>query len=499
MNVPWAPILLVAEIVWVIGISVYVVLERRSPTATLAWIVLLGALPLLGAPIYLFVGPRRLERKKFRLGLARKRIGSILSLWKKAKADLLSMQGQLMRVGAHLSSLPPEVAHDVKLFLDGDSCYDALVEAISGARHHVHLEYFIFRDDQTGQRIVNALVERAKAGLRVRLLVDSVGARLRRPAMRRMREAGVEVRIFNGVRIFRLWRRLMNFRTHRKIVVIDGIIGFTGGMNVTDHHSFRACGKAAWRDTHVKMAGPAVHGLQATFLENWVFTTGDDLGCKQADQFALYFPPTPPGSELSDIAAFAQNTDEATNTSAKTTQTTQIVASGPDGNTYAIEAFYFAAITSAHERLWLTTPYFVPGEAILAAIASAAERGVDVRLLLPRRTDSALVDAAGRTFHDQLLDAGARIYLYEPAMLHAKTAVVDNALAIVGTANLDNRSFRLNFEVIAAFYGGSCVTDLARAFEADLAHATLQKRHEAKSPFVPRLVASFARLLAPQL
>ena len=172
---------------------------------------------------------------------------------------------------------------------------------------------------------------------------------------------------------------------------------------------------------------------------------------------------------------------------------------GPDDDVYAIEAFYFAAITSAHERLWLTTPYFVPGEAILAAIASAAHRGVDVRLLVPHKTDSIWVDAASRTYHDELLAAGAQIYLYESPMLHAKTAIVDDALAIVGTANLDNRSFRLNFEVVAAFYGGACVAELARAFEADLAHAKRQERREAKSPFVQRLLDSAARLLAPQL
>ena len=180
-------------------------------------------------------------------------------------------------------------------------------------------------------------------------------------------------------------------------------------------------------------------------------------------------------------------------------QVAQILASGPDDDVYAIEAFYFAAITSAHERLWLTTPYFVPGEAILAAIASAAHRGVDVRLLVPHKTDSIWVDAASRTFHDELLTAGAQIYLYESPMLHAKTAIVDDALAIVGTANLDNRSFRLNFEVVAAFYGGPCVANLAKAFEVDLAHAKPQLRREARSPFAQRLLGSAARLLAPQL
>jgi cardiolipin synthase A/B len=346
-------------------------------------------------------------------------------------------------------------------------------------------------------RIIDALVERAKAGVEVRLLVDAVGERLRRPARRAMREAGVDFRLFNRVRLFRLWRRLTNFRTHRKIVVIDGGLGFTGGMNVTDDHSARVRSKTAWRDTHVRFAGPAVHGLQATFLENWVFTTGDDLGCERPDRFASFFPPTPPGAELA--AATTLGREEEQQGAPAHQQIAQILASGPDDDVYVVEAFYFAAITSAHERVWLTTPYFVPGEALLAAIASAAHRGVDVRILLPRKTDSAWVDAAARTFHDELIIAGAQIHLYEAPMLHAKTAVIDDALAIVGTANLDNRSFRLNLEVVAAFYGGPLVTELARAFEADLAHAQRQELCGDRAPFVKRLVDSTARLLAPQL
>lgn len=495
MTVPWSVVLPIAEIAWILGTAVFIVLERRSPTATLAWIMLIAALPLIGFVIYLLVGPRRLERKKLRLGQARVRIGELLRQWKAARAELLTLQGQLMRAGAQLGRHPPETVRGVKLFFDGDGCYDAIVAAIGRARHHVHLEYYIFRDEPTGMRIVDALIERAKAGVEVRLLVDAVGVRMHRRTMQAMRTAGVDVQLFNGVRPLGLWRRVMNFRTHRKIVVIDGVVGFTGGMNVTDDHSVRARAQSAWRDTHVRFAGPVVHGLQATFLENWVFTTGDDLGCSAPERFAQLFPPTPAGAEVPDVATLGGDTSD----DASDPHVAQILASGPDAEVYAIEAFTFAAITSAQRRLWLTTPYFVPGEAILAAIASAAHRGVDVRLLLPRKTDSRWVDAASRTYHDELLAAGAQIHLYEPSMLHAKTAIVDDELAIVGTANLDNRSFRLNFEVVAVFYGGACIGELARAFEADLTRAHRERRAETRTPFVPRLLGSAARLLAPQL
>ncbi len=501
ITLSWGLALGIAEIAWVVGTACFIMLERRSPTATLAWIMMLAALPLVGVPIYLLIGPRRLRRKKLRLGLARDRVVQLLRPWNAARGELLSSQGQLMRAGALLGHLPPETARNVQLFFDGDACYDAIVTAIGGARQHVHMEYYIFRDDQTGMRIVNALIERAEAGVEVRLLVDAVGVSLGHHVTRDLRSAGVNVQLFNGVRPLGLWRRVMNFRTHRKIVVIDGVVGFTGGMNVTDDHSARARGKAAWRDTHVCLAGPAIHSLQATFLENWVFSTGDDLGCEAQSRFIQFFPPTPSGAELSASAGAGAggNEPKPAADAAEQPQIAQILASGPDADGYAIEAFYFAAITSANERLWLTTPYFVPGEGILAAIAGAAHRGVDVRLLFPRKTDSVWVDAASRTFHDELRAAGAKIFLYEPAMLHAKTAVIDDELAIVGTANLDNRSFRLNFELIAALYGGPCVAELARAFEKDLTYATREHFHEARSPFLQRLVGSAARLLAPQL
>jgi cardiolipin synthase A/B len=506
MTLSWGLLLSIAQVVWVVLIATFILLERRSPTATLAWITIVAALPLVGVAIYLLVGPRHLQRKKLRLRLARDRIGELLREWKQARAKLLSLEGQLMRAGAQLGHLPPEEVREVRLFIDGDDCYDALVAAIAGARHHVHLEYYIFRDDRAGLRILEALEERARAGIEVRLLVDAVAEGLGHATVRGMRNAGVDVRFFNRVRLFRLWWRILNFRSHRKIAVVDGWIGFTGGMNVTDDHSVRARGKAAWRDTHVRMVGPAVHGLQATFMQNWVFASGDDLGCDRRERFASFFPPTPAGEELADVVTFGHHDGSVATPSGPEgsapvarPQIAQILASGPDDDVHAIEAFYFAAITSAHERLWLTTPYFVPGEAILAAVASAAHRGVDVRLLVPHKTDSIWVDAASRTYHDELLAAGARIYLYESPMLHAKTAIVDDALAIVGTANLDNRSFRLNFEVVAVFYGGPCVADLARAFEVDLAHARPQRRREARSPFAQRLLGSAARLLAPQL
>jgi cardiolipin synthase A/B len=472
----WPLLFAILEVAWVVGMGCWIVLERRTPAATLAWILALSFVPLLGVPVYLFLGPRRLERKKLRMAFARQARSWRLAAWERAVAGELSPMQQLQRLATRLDVAPPETARSVDLLPDGDACYDALVDAVGAARHHVHAEYYIFRPDRAGARLREALVERARAGVEVRLLVDAVGSASLGRFLAPLAEAGGEVARFSPILLGGLRRGAANFRTHRKIVVCDGGVGFTGGINVCDDHSRAARGLAAWRDTHLRIEGAAVHGLQLTFLENWAFATQRDDVVPSPARLRPYFPQGKPGKHL-----------------------VQIVASGPDQEVHAIEAFTFAAIAGANERVWITTPYFVPGEAILSALGSAALRGVDVQLLLPHATDSWIVDAAGSTYLDALLAAGVKIHVYGPPMVHAKTCVVDRDLAMVGTANLDNRSLRLNFEVLAAVYGGPTVGELARLFEQDRARARPRRAGDGSAPFGRRLLASAARLLAPQL
>ena len=470
--------LAVLEIAWVLGASVWMLLERRSPAATLAWILALAVIPILGVPVYLALGPRRLRRKKLRMALARRTIGPALEAWERATAAQLDRSGQLMRLATRLDAGPPERARSLSLYADGDDCYRAMLEAVAASRDHVHAEYYIVEPDRVGTRFRDALAAAARRGVSVRLLVDAAGsARLSRRFLAPLLAAGARFARFNPVFHQRLGQRIANFRTHRKILVVDGRVGFTGGVNVCDHHSRAASGEGAWRDTHLRIEGAAVHGLQATFLENWSFATRRSGWTGSLDDLRRrYFPPDDGGDEV-----------------------VQIVASGPDQDIPAIEALYFAALAGARERVWITTPYFVPGEPMAEALASAALRGVDVQLLLPVRSDSRIVDAAGRTFHDDLVAAGAKIHLYGPPMVHAKTCVVDRDLAIVGSANIDSRSMRLNFEVVAAIYGGQAVAGLAALFEGDRARARTKGWLEAGEPAGRRLFASAARLLAPQL
>lgn len=471
--------LLIAEILWVGGLCAWIVMERRSPQATLAWIFALAWLPYVGIFVYFLVGPRRLTRKRRNYALARSRVGQITSGMHEADRSgerppvLAPDARQLAEMPDRADASPPVRVDRLDVFLDGDACFDKLEEAIAGARHHVHLEYYIWRADQTGARFRDLLCRKAREGVQVRLLLDAIGsATLGRRFLGPLLQAGAELAWFNRLSFSRIRPGLINFRSHRKIVVCDGRVGFTGGVNVCDTQSARIAGRRAWRDTHARLEGAAARWLQRVFLDDWYFATGG--GPRSAD----YFP-------------FAD--------SAATGPCVQVVASGPDCDRYAIHKLHFAAIAGARRRVLLTTPYFVPDESILAAIVTAALRGVDVRILVPERSDKLLVTAAGRSYFDDLLQAGAVVYQYGPNMIHAKTLVADDA-AFLGTANIDNRSFRLNFEVMVAVYDAASAEMLAEAFAYDSRFARRYSGRAAKrTPLHERLLQSTARLLSPLL
>lgn len=458
---------------WLVTSAVVILLQRRSSTATMAWLLALAFMPLIGLIVYRLFGPLRLERKRLRRLSRRKVVGDAVA----ALGELGPQDGdlaQLARVATSLGEAPPLRARDVQLLTDGRSTYAAIVEAIRAARHHVHLEYYIWTPDTIGTRLRDLLVERARAGVQVRLVLDAMGAKACKEAfLAPLRAAGAEVVWFNPVRLRGLRLRRPDFRTHRKIVVCDGRVGFTGGMNVTDAHS-EEFGPDYWRDTHLRVDGAAVWALQRLFLEDFYFAAerlppiGPDL-----------FPP------VGDPAAAGAHV-------------VQVIGSGPDTADVAIQRAVFTAIGQAQRRLWVTTPYFVPDEAVLTALVAAGLRRVDVRLVIPARGDSKLVDLAARSYLPELLSAGVRVYEYGPRFIHAKTMVVDDDVAIVGTANLDNRSFRLNFELVAVVYGAVVNAPLAAAFEADL-RSCRELSRRAREPFFTRLGQAGARLLSPLL
>lgn len=472
-------LLTIGETIWVVALSVWIILERRSPAATLAWIFALAFVPLLGIGIYWLIGPRRLTRKRRRYKLARSRVREAAAASRAAAPHAVKPSEdhwvrQLMQLVERSGEAPPLRCRSLEVFSSGDAYFASVEKAMAEARHHIHLEFYIFLPDRVGTRWRDLLCEKAREGVHVRLLVDAIGSdRLGKRFLRPLEESGAEVARFNRITLARLWPSLINFRTHRKIVVCDGRVGFTGGSNACEWHSEALAGPTAWRDTNVRIEGVPVLWLQTVFLEDWLFATG------KAPVDEAFFP-------AEKIAAGGP--------------CVQIVASGPDHDLYAIHKFYFSAIAAARQRVFATTPYFVPDESIFAALVGAALRGVDVRLLVPKRGDHRLVAAAARSYYDDLARAGVAIYEYGPPMLHAKTLVVDHQVAVIGTANMDNRSFRLNFEIMAAVYDPDTANRLAALFEEDQAKATKYSLREArKAPFPIRMAESTARLFSPLL
>ncbi len=474
MQLAWS-VLAVLEVVYVIVFSVWIIYQRKRPISTLAWILFVAAVPIAGAALYAVIGPRRLRRSRMKRlraqgALHRPQLQAHEALFGAEIAR--EMARQVSRIGERSIRASVAAARSWQLLIDGIATYDALVAAIDAATHHVHALWYIFEPDVTGTRIRDALTRAAQRGVQVRLLVDAVGSgSLSNAFLKPLRDAGGEVERFNRWRIER-HSRLLNYRNHRKILVCDGDVAFTGGINITDTENEDVRGDAAYRDTHLKLEGNAAHGLNLVFLEDWFYA------CGRAVKGPEYFPMT----EFDPSTAVP----------------VQILDSGPDLAIETIKTAFFAAIGSAKQRVYLTTAYFVPDDTMLMALQAAALRGVDVRVLVSRESDSRTVMAAQRSYFDELVQNQVRIFEYLPRMLHAKTLVVDDWFAVVGTSNFDNRSFRLNFEVVAIVYGSLLAAELAQVFETDLASAEeITSKSRAHMLVIPRFYEAVARLFAP--
>lgn len=458
-------VLLVSYPVYLIGIGVWIILQRSEPVATLGWIMALAFLPYVGFLIYYMFGPQRIRRS------GRKRLASHKAIGERGLAESTDDDDALDRLALKLTGYPPCTATRVDLIVDGGDTYDALVKAIEAAQKHVHVEYYIYAGDRTGTRVRDALIERAKAGVKVRMLLDGVGSRLARKFVGPLHDAGVELAFFHPVRWWMtpFARPKLNMRSHRKIVVCDGKIGFTGGINITDDEN-ETLNDNAFHDLHMRVEGDAVRWLQVAWLEDWNYATE-----KKIDDDSLYAPAAP-----GPISA-------------------QVVPAGPDNDWEPIHRLQVEAIHRGERRVWLATPYFVPSRAALFALEGAAMRGLDVRIIIPKNSDSHLVTAAARSYFDKLLKAGVRIYEYGPRMLHTKALLVDDEYAIIGTSNFDTRSFALNFEIVMLFNDRGVAGKLQESMEADMAASGEVTKDSPKPKFLSRLGEAAARLFSPLL
>lgn len=462
-------ILVAAWLGYILCLCAWIVLQKREPVATLGWVMSLALLPYLGFLVYFLFGPQRIRRQRLRRGRSR----SGMARYANARlTDTACME--LARLGQATTGLPPATAHSAHWLVDGHATYAALLDAIASARHHIHLEYYIWNPDHTGQRLLDALIERARAGVQVRLLLDAVGSSaMKTRHLRPLLQAGATFAWFHPTRLRPFTRPWVNLRTHRKIAVIDGMVGFIGGINITDEEN-ETIRTDAYRDLHLRVDGAVVRSLQLAFVEDWIYAAGIN-----PDSFhdPGYWPAAAPGPVQA-----------------------QVLLSGPDSSWEAIHRLHVAAIHEAQHRVWLATPYFVPGEAARMALTSAALGGLDTRLLVPRRSDSLLVTLAARSYFDELLQAGVQVYEYAgPRMLHTKALLTDDHLCIVGSANFDHRSFRLNFEASMMVRDATVCAGLARLLENAFATATLVRPDRPAGLWRSRLPESLARLLSPLL
>jgi cardiolipin synthase A/B len=503
---------------YVLLVTALVLLERRRPTATLALLLALVFLPVVGLLAYLLLSRSRVRRRiKQRQRRQIKPFDGTRNIanLEVAPEDLSAWQRGLVRLALRTAAAPLRRADRVELLVTAKQAFDAMHDAISNAERSIHLEFYIWQDDATGRRFVEMLTERAKRGVRVRVLYDHLGSLgLPTEHFASLRAAGGEVAIFGRLRFpVRLGHARVNFRNHRKIVTVDGHLGFVGGLNVGDEYFGGGVEEHGWRDLFVQFEGDAVIGLEATFLEDWLASTGQVIDLSgQRPRSALGVDARRPaprhrwrGREgrrervLRQANPFAPLPDRPMTSAGPLVQ---VIPSGPDiPVASSVAAQFSASIASARDRAWIATPYFIPDEPLMFILRTAAMRGVDVRILVPAPSanDSRVVALASRSYYDELLEAGCRIFEYAPGMLHAKYLIVDE-LAAIGSANMDVRSFHINYEITAMFYDATVTGRLAEVFVADLEDAReVQAADRIGIPLMTRLAENAARVLSPLL
>ena len=454
----------------IVGVMLVIITDNRNPLKSLPWIVVLLLAPVVGLVCYFIFG-QNLSKRRIISRRTRRRIHTRLESAASADCPRIPEQWQpLSELLVRTSQAVPLYGSRVAAYTAGGDKMEALCEAIAGAREHIHLQYYIFDDDRTGTALRDLLMHKAQEGVEVRILYDDVGcARVKKSFFEEMRRHGIDVRPFLHVKFPRFASKV-NYLNHRKLAVIDGRIGFLGGMNIADRY-VDGPGWGCWRDNHFRVEGGCVAALQASFLSDWSATT------KQAVTDARYYPPL---EHFPDGAAL------------------QLVAGGPFGKWRALLQGESYAVANARRRIWIQTPYYIPSEVLDTTLQEAALAGRDVRLMLPERSDAPMVHLASHSFLDDMLRAGVKIFSYRPGFLHAKLLIVDDDLTVIGSANMDFRSFEHNFEANAFVYDRAFTARMAAIFEADQRVCSpITPAEWFRRPWRRRLAESCMRLFAP--
>lgn len=456
----------------VLSTIIVVLLENRHPVRTSAWIVVLLFVPFIGLLLYVVFG-----RSYHRQGNISKKLKKKIQTFGKGiplhiiceTDNICCKHKRLIHLLKHNTNAGIYIENFVDIFTDGTTLFKEMLSEMDKASSHIHAEYYAVETDETGNLFKDMLIKKAKQGIEVRLIYDDVGSwRLKQSTIREMREAGVLLQTFFELR-FPYFTNKLNYRNHRKILIIDGLTGFLGGFNIADRYT-KGLSWGIWRDTHIKIQGSVVAGLQQVFLNDWLYIT------KKAIHNEKYFPIQ----------------------SAQTNTPIQIVGSGPDSMWEGIMQGFCHAIQNAEKHVYIQTPYFLPNDSISNAIQSAALSGVDVRIMIPSRSDTRISLDASLSFVKDMLSAGVRIYQYNAGFIHAKTITIDDEIAIIGSANMDFRSFEQNFELSAFIYDKEKSIQLREIFMNDLTQCKrLTEIEWKKRPLSQKLRQSSARLFSP--
>lgn len=451
---------------------VIVLLDNRNPVKTMAWVLVLVFLPVVGLAFYFFFGRNtRKERLISKKGFSRLSKRPMAEYQAQEALGDFTGRNQLIPFFHRVSNALPFEGNDVQVFTDGYSMYQELFRRIAKAKHHIHLEFYIFENDAVGRLLRDLLIDKAREGVSVRLLYDDVGCWDVNPMFYdEMLCEGIEVRSFLKVR-FPQFTSKVNYRNHRKLAIIDGKVGFIGGMNIALRY-LKGVPWGVWRDTHICLKGKAVYGIQTAFLTDWFAVDRTLLTSAQ------YFP------KMDSVG----------------TSVAQIVTSDPVGEWHDIMLGLVKAISCAQRYIYVETPYFLPTEQVMAAFQTAALSGVDVRLMIPKKADAFITHKGTMSYLDELMKSGVKVYFYRAGFLHSKLWVADDEWASVGSTNLDFRSFEHNFEANAFFYDEKTVCAMKEIFLEDMKKCmTLSQKIWDKRSFKNKIVESVVRLLAPLL
>lgn len=452
-----------------------VLMDNRQPAKTMAWVLVLLFVPVVGIVLYFFFG-QNVRKMRFisQRSLDQLTRRSMLEFVEQRELRLPDEYRTQIRLFANQNMSLPFKDNEADIYTSGYDFFPALLRAIAEAKHHIHLEVYIFADDALGRLVADALIARSKAGVEVRLIYDDVGSwRVKKSFFERMRNAGIDVHAFMPVK-FPAFTSKVNYRNHRKLCVIDGTVGFIGGMNIALRY-VKGTPRQPWRDTHLCVRGGAVYALQCSFLVDWYFVDRTLITNRR------YYPPVPWRINNDCIA--------------------QVVTGSPVAQWPDMMQGYVRVLLEAQQYVYIATPYFLPTEPILFAMRTAALAGVDVRLMLPRHSDSRFLEWASISYVMETLEAGVKVLLYTAGFNHSKLLVCDDSLCTCGSANVDFRSFENNFEANIFFYDRTMALRMKQVFLDDEAHCTTidNVRELTHRPFRLRLWESVVRLISPLL